>query len=293
MNDELKNLLGKIDSLKKTLDSARPLLNETILNAINIEYTYDSNRIEGNTLTLRETDIVINKGLTIGGKSMREHLEANNHYEAILYIRDLVKDDALAKAFEMAKQKIRPTRLSGFLGVKAYRLYVEVLKNDYNAVGRTFCDAIKGIHAIVLRGIDRDNAGKYRSVPVAISGSRHTPPQPWQVPKLKEDLQHWIQKEAQTLHPVIFAAEIHERIATIHPFIDGNGRTARLLMNLVLLQNGYTITNIPGDAESRLSYYNALEKCNLDRDKTEFLNFIAEHVKTSLESMLKKLGTKP
>jgi cell filamentation protein, protein adenylyltransferase len=252
MNKELKNLLGKIDSLQQTLDSARPLLNETILNAIDIEYTYDSNRIEGNTLTLRETDIVINKGLTIGGKSMREHLEANNHYEAILYIRDLIKDE---------------TQISEKL--------------------------IKDIHAIILRGIDRDNAGKYRSVPVAISGSRHLLPQPWQVPKLMEELSLWIQEEANKLHPVIFAAEIHERIATIHPFIDGNGRTARLLMNLVLLQNGYPITNIPGDTESRLSYYNALEKCNLDEDKTDFLLLIAGCVSAGIISFVQKLGVKP
>jgi len=132
MNHELEKLLHDIDELKHTLDKARPLINEHILQTIDIEYTYDSNRIEGNTLTLRETDIVVNKGLTIDGKSIREHLEANNHYEAIVYIRNL-------------------------------------------------------------------------------------------------------------------AAEIHERIATIHPFINGNGRTARLIMNLTLLQNGDVITNIPGD----------------------------------------------
>ncbi|MDT8444632.1 MAG: Fic family protein [Desulfuromonadales bacterium] len=252
MNKKLSKLLDEIDQLKEKLDASRPLLSQSLLAAIDIEYTYDSNRIEGNTLTLRETDIVINQGLTIGGKSMREHLEANNHYEAILYIRDLIKDDA------PISEKL-----------------------------------IKDIHAIVLRGIDRDNAGRYRAVPVAISGSRHTPPQPWQVPKLMEDLQHWMQKAAGTLHPVIFAAEIHERIATIHPFIDGNGRTARLLMNLSLLQNGYTITNIPGDTENRLSYYNALEKCNLDEDKTDFLLLIAAYVYSSMATIVQKLGVKP
>ncbi len=249
MTDELKNILAKIDSLKQILDSSRPLLNETIVNAIDIEYTYESNRIEGNTLTLRETDIVINKGLTIGGKSMREHLEANNHYEAILYIRDLIKKDTLISE-----------------------------------------NLIKAIHAIILRGIDRDNAGKYRTLPVSISGSRHLPPQPWQVPKLMENLSHWIQDEAETLHPVVVAAELHERIATIHPFIDGNGRTARLLMNLALLQNGYPIANIAGDAESRLIYYNALEKCNIDEDKTDFLLLIASYVFTSLTTLVQKLG---
>jgi len=179
MNSRIDYLLTQIDALKQKLDVSRPLLNETILQAIDIEYTYNSNRIEGNTLTLRETDLVINKGLTIGGKSMREHLEAVNHYEAIALIKEFVTAD------NMLNENI-----------------------------------IKDIHSLVLRGIDRENAGKYRSVPVAISGSRHEPPQPWQVPKLMEDLNFWIQEEAENLHPVIFAAEIHERIATIHPFID-------------------------------------------------------------------------
>lgn len=249
MNSRIKHLLTRIDALKQKLNASRPLLNETILQAIDIEYTYNSNRIEGNTLTLRETDLVINKGLTIGGKSMREHLEAVNHYEAIALIKEFVTAD------NMLNENI-----------------------------------IKDIHSLVLRGIDRKNAGKYRSVPVAISGSRHEPPQPWQVPNLMEDLNFWIQEEAENLHPVIFAAEIHERIATIHPFIDGNGRTARLLMNLVLLQNGYTIASISGDTESRLAYYNALEKCNLDQDKTDFMVLITEYVYDSMEKLVRKLG---
>ena len=125
---------------------------------------------------------------------------------------------------------------------------------------------------------------------MAISGSRHEPPQPWQVPKLMEDLNFWIQEEAENLHPVIFSAEIHEKIATIHPFIDGNGRTARLLMNLVLLQNGYTIASISGDTESRLAYYNALEKCTLNQNKTDFMVLITEYVYDSMEKLVRKLG---
>ena len=249
MNNRIKHLITRIDELKQKLDTSRPLLNKTILQAIDIEYTYNSNRIEGNTLTLRETDLVINKGLTIGGKSMREHLEAVNHYEAIAFIKELVTAGSILNE-----------------------------------------NIIKDIHSLVLRGIDRENAGKYRSVPVSISGSRHEPPQPWQVPKLMEDLNFWIQEEAENLHPVIFAAEIHERIATIHPFIDGNGRTARLLMNLVLLQNGYTIANISGDTENRLAYYNALEKCNLNQDKTDFMVLITEYVYNSMEKLVRKLG---
>ena len=248
-HSKLALLLADIDHLQQQLNAVRPLLNQTILEALDIEYTYDSNRIEGNTLTLRETDIVINKGLTVGGKTMREHLEATNHYEAILYIKELVEQ----------REKITES-------------------------------LIKNIHALILRGIDRENAGRYRSVPVAIAGSRYTPPQPWQVPKLMEDFICWLQHESAEWHPVLVAAEAHERIASIHPFIDGNGRTARLLMNLILLQQGYTITSIPGDTQNRLAYYDALEQGNLGKDKLVFYLLIANYVHKSLHAMVAKLG---
>ncbi len=248
----MNKLLQEIDELKKKLDEIRPLLGGRVQEALDIEYTYESNRIEGNTLTLRETDLVINKGLTIGGKSMQEHLEAINHYEAIHYIRDLVKN------------KIQLTE-----------------------------KVIKEIHAIILRGIDRDNAGKYRNIPVAISGSKFTPPQPYIVPKLMEEYGFWLGSEATALHPVMYAAEAHERLVSIHPFIDGNGRTSRLVMNLVLLQKGYLIANIPGDTESRLTYYSALEKCNLQNNKTDFLKLIAGIVLKNLRELLERIGNNP
>lgn len=246
---ELDSLLAQIDALKVRLDAARPLTSEQLQRALDIEYTYESNRIEGNTLTLRETDLVINKGLTVGGKSMREHLEAINHYEAILYIRDLAAQGALLTEREL-----------------------------------------RTIHALVLRGIDRDNAGRYRSLPVMIAGSRRVPPQPWAVPKLMEDYGLWLAGESLKLHPVVRAAEAPERPVTIHPFIDGNGRTARLVMNLILLANGYAIANIPGDTDSRGAYYDALEKVNLESDKTDFINLIAKHVLHAMQTLLERLG---
>jgi Fic family protein len=247
--NELEILLARIEAMKLRLDACRPLSGEQVQLALDIEYTYESNRIEGNTLTLRETDLVINKGLTVAGKSMREHLEAINHYEAILYIRDLA-----TRQIALDEREIR------------------------------------SIHALVLRGIDRDNAGKYRTVPVLISGSRHTPPQPWQVPKLMEDLGLWLAHDAPALHPVIRAGEAHERLVTIHPFIDGNGRTARLAMNLILLAAGYPVANIPGNTDSRMAYYGALEKSNLEGDKSDFLALIAGYVLKSGEDLLQRLG---
>lgn len=247
--DDLNAMLSEIDRLKAQLDALRPLDNSSIAEALAVEYTYESNRIEGNTLTLRETDLVIHKGLTVAGKSMREHLEAINHYEAVLFLRELVQ------------QTIPLTE-----------------------------SLVKQLHALVLRGIDRDNAGRYRTVPVSISGSRHMPPQPWQVPKLIEDCFVFYADQRRALHPVILAAEMHERIVTIHPFIDGNGRTSRLAMNLILLQQGYPIANIPGDMDSRLAYYSALESCNLGEDKEPFHRLIADYVLAAAKHWLKVVG---
>jgi len=243
---ELSKLLQKSDELKKRLDKQRDWNQKAVQDALNIEYTYDSNRIEGNTLTLRETDLIIHKGLTIGGKPLREHLEAINHYEAVELIRDLA-------------QKKAPFSTSTLLT----------------------------LHGLILRSIDKINAGKYRSVPVMISGSQHTPPQPWQINKLMEDYFIFYQTEQERQHPIQLAAELHERLVTIHPFIDGNGRTARLVMNLILLQKGYPIAIIQGDSESRLAYYAALEKCNLENDKTEFHRLIAQIVIDSQQRLLK------
>lgn len=245
---DLNTLLVDIDALKARLDRLRPLTSAQLQQALDIEYTYESNRIEGNTLTLRETDLVINKGLTIGGKSMREHLEAINHYEAILYIRDLVE-----KGVDLDEREVR------------------------------------NIHSLVLHGIDRNNAGRYRNVPVRISGSRYEPPQPWAVPKLMEEYGFWLISE-EVQHPVIRAAQAHERLVTIHPFIDGNGRTARLVMNMILLRHGYPIANIPGDTQNRLAYYAALESANLSSDNTEFVLLIAQHVLHSAQAWLRILG---
>lgn len=241
----LQKLLAEIDAAKARLDALRIGNNPALIHALDIEYTFESNRIEGNTLTLRETGLVIDKGLTVGGKSMREHLEAINHYEAVVLLRELVQ----------AK-----TALSESL--------------------------VKQLHGLILRGIDRENAGRYRGLPVLIAGSRHTPPQPWQVPQLMEECFRFYEGQCAQLHPVQLAAEMHERIVTIHPFIDGNGRTSRLVMNLILLQNGYPIATIPGDTENRLAYYAALEAVNLEGKKEPFVLLIGGMVLSAANRLL-------
>lgn len=244
----LQRKLAAIDELKESWQSHQPL-NQLQLNRMKdffrIEYTFESNRIEGNTLTLQETALVVNEGLTIGGKSMQEHLEAMNHAEAVDFIA------ALATNGEDLNRR-----------------------------------SLLELHSIILRGIDRENAGRYRKVPVRISGSRHEPPQPWQLDKLTEDYFHHYLRQKNSLHPVLLAAEMHERLVSIHPFIDGNGRTARLVMNLILLRNGYTIANLKGDNASRMAYYQALEKVQVDNEPVVFYQLVTDAVESSLHAHL-------
>ncbi len=238
--------LKKIDQLKAQLNELRANQSEKVTNAFDIEYTYESNKIEGNTLTLQETALVVEKGLTIGGKTLNEHLEAINHTHAIEFIKSIAQ----------RKEPINE---------------------------RLICE----IHALILKGIDDRNAGKYRSVPVMISGAKHTPPQPYKVPLLMEELIQFYNENKDNLHPIVLSAEMHERLVTIHPFIDCNGRTSRLLMNLILLQNGYPIAILKGDAESRLKYYNALEVAQTENNKEPFINLIIENVKETIQRIIK------
>ena len=235
----LHEIRTQIDELKARLASARPLPKAAlhkIEEALAIEYTYESNRIEGNTLTLQETALVIEEGLTIGGKSLREHLEAINHNEAIAFIKDIAQ-------------------------------------GEEPITERT----ILQIHALILRGIDRQNAGRYRTVPVLISGSRHVPPQPYLIEKQMEDfLLRFREMENESIHPVDIAAYLHDELVRIHPFIDGNGRTSRLLMNLYLLRHGYVMVLLKGDAESKLAYYKALETSHVDKNPAPFRQLVEE-----------------
>lgn len=245
ISKNLQSILDEIDEMKKQLDSYREFDSYRIAQALELEYTFESNRIEGNTLTLRETDLVINEGLTISGKSMREHLEAINHVEAIGYIKQLIEKNFPFNEREMLS-----------------------------------------IHNLILRGIIPEDAGRYRRVQVMIKGSAHMPPQPFIVPKEMENYFIWYEENKTKLHPIILAAEMHERLVTIHPFIDGNGRTSRLIMNLILLQHGYVIANIKGDYESRMRYYQSLENAQTTGNKEDFLILIASIEKDCIERYL-------
>ena len=223
---------SEVDKLNKKLNSLRPLPKAALYSlkeSINLEWIYNSNGIEGNTLTLKETKVVL-EGITVGGKSLKEHLEVINHENAIQFLEDLIKD----------KEPI----------------------SEWN---------IKNIHQLILRGIDDKNAGKYREKNVRITGAEHIPPDYLMVRELMEKLISNY-KEWDKYHPIIKASLLHGEFVKIHPFIDGNGRTARLLMNLSLMNSGYLPIIIK--KEDRLVYYNALDKAHTTNDYTDFIKII-------------------
>lgn len=206
--------------------------------------TYTSNAIEGNTLTRRETALVVEKGLTVGGKSLVEHLEATNH----------------AHALDFVKQQVG--------------------QETQTVSGRD----ILQIHDIILKGVDDAHAGHYRNVLVRILGSSVVLPNPIKVPDLMDGFCDWLAEE-NNLHPVELAAEAHYRLVTIHPFVDGNGRIARLLMNMMLMQHGYPPTIIR--KRDRLAYIIALEKAQTGGAKDDYFSLITKSVGRSLEIFLK------
>jgi len=239
----------KLDALKSRLDGFRPLPGAVVRNLheeLVLQWTYNSNAIEGNTLTLKETKVAL-EGITVGGKTLREHFEAINHREAILFVEDLAGAGNVLTEFD-----------------------------------------IKSVHQLVLKNIDADNAGKYRGVNVLISGARHRPMDALQVPQAMADFVAWLESDGQALHPVERAARTHAEFVKIHPFVDGNGRTSRLLMNLELLKAGFPAAVI--SVSRRLAYYEALDLAHCEGDYEPFLQLVSEAVEESFEPYWWALG---
>lgn len=238
----------QLDLLKSRLDAHRPLPEAVVKNLredLALRWTYNSNAIEGNTLTLQETKVVL-EGVTVGGKSIREHLEATNHAEAINLVYELVaKNEPLSE--------------------------------------RT----IKEIHALVLKGIDDQNAGTYRNVNVTISGAEHTPPDFLHLQEEMTTFMKWYE-EAGAMHPVERVARVHVDFVKIHPFVDGNGRTSRLLMNLELMRSGFP--PVVFKTAERLAYYQALEIACVQQDYTPFLEMTEKLVQESFAPYWFALG---
>lgn len=244
----MDELLKRIDQKKQRLDTLQPLPDVQIKNLdewYRVELTYTSNAIEGNTLSRRETSLVVDKGLTIQGKSLVEHLEAVNHAEAVDYIKELAKTT-------------KPTDITQ--------------------------DTILEIHRQILNKIDDTNAGRYRSLPVRVAGSTTVFPNHMQVAKLMAKFITDLHKIAKTQHPCLIAAFGHFTLVGIHPFSDGNGRTARLLMNLILEQSGYPPAIIR--KEDRLKYINTLEEGRSSGSLDDFNKLIAEALEHSIDIYL-------
>ena len=227
------------------LDAHRPLTSSTvrkIRREMEVEYIFNSNAIEGNTIKLRETQLILERGLTIKGRSLREHLEVRNHPRAIKYLETMTR--------------------------RALR------ERD-----------ILVLHQIIMKGID-DEAGIFRIAEVRIAGAEFIPPPAYEVANLIRKLVDWCNRDPDELRPIELAAILHHRFVWIHPFHDGNGRVARLLMNLVLIRTGYPIAAILNVDRSK--YYDSLNKAD-NQDPTSFVNFVASAVERSLDLYLRAL----
>lgn len=238
-----EELFAEVDALKAELDKRRPLTQgelQRLREEFLIEYTYNSNAIEGNTLTLQETALVL-EGITIDKKPLKDHLEAVGHRDAFLYVQNLVKSNV------------------------------------------PFSESIiKQIHTLVL--IDRpEDRGVYRRIPVRIMGAYHVPSDPVLVPEQMENLVAEFVGNKK-LHPIERVALFHLKFEGIHPFVDGTGRTGRLILNLMLMQAGYPPINVKYSDRKR--YYEVFDSFYRDNKTDTMLNLITEQLIEQLKRYL-------
>lgn len=239
-------MLDRIRAKKQKLDTLRPLSPETLAQLehwYDIELTYTSNAIEGNTLTRQETAIVLEKGLTVRGKPLKDHLEAVDHLEALRFVRELVKEKS------------------------------PIEESD-----------IREIQRLVVGSTLKSEAGRYSQYPRRIAGSQVIFPNPVKIPTLMEAFGQWL---SQSLDSPETALEAHLRLVSIHPFSDGNGRTTRLLMNLILMRAGYPPLVIR--PEDRPDYLDALEAFQLKEEREHYNSFMLGRLEASLDDYLRFL----
>lgn len=234
---ELDNLLSELNKYRPLQEDEIKRLRDDIL----VDYTYNSNAIEGNTLTLDETALVLKEGITIGEKPLKDHLEAIGHRDAFYYVEELVKD------------KISISE-----------------------------SVIRNIHALVLMN-NRENRGIYRKVPVRVR-SEYVPPQPWEVPIKMEQLVKKYNGDWNNLHIIEKTALFHLSFESIHPFIDGNGRTGRLLLNLELMKNSYPVINIK--FTDRRRYYDCFSDFHKTGKADKMTSFIAEYEMAAVKHLI-------
>ncbi|MCL2088422.1 MAG: Fic family protein [Oscillospiraceae bacterium] len=242
------DILNKADIYKDEISRLRPFEGD-ILRQIRDYYriglTWSSNALEGNSLTEMETKVLLEDGLTIGGKPLRDTLEAVGHSLAYDYMFSLLRERKIT------------------------------------------IEDIKSLHHLFFRSIDQKNAGVWREVPVIVTGTDYVFPAPSELENLMTDLGRWIEEERDTMHPVRFAAMLHLRFVTIHPYIDGNGRVARLLMNTALIQDGYMLAVVPPIL--RTVYMSYIRRYQQKGDAESFCNLIAEQVVESQKDIMRLL----
>lgn len=244
---EFESIFTRIENKKAELNKRRPLTKgevDRLRQEFLVEFTYNSNAIEGNTLTLKETEAVINDNVTIGGKPLKDHLEVIGHKEAYEYVLRLVEDKI------MFSERV-----------------------------------IKEIHSLVLADKPEDK-GVYRRIPVKIAGSLHTPTQPYEIQGLMKNLMLEL-KQMQNMHTVERAALFHLKFESIHPFVDGNGRCGRLLLNFDLIKNGYPNINIKFTDRQR--YYDCFNDYHLNNNHGMMVVLIAEYVEDMIDRYLNVL----
>lgn len=243
--NEMQDVYDRLAQKRDALQSKRPLSGnvlQKIKEDLFIEWTYNSNSIEGNTLTLQETKIVLQEGMTVKGKSLREHFETTNHYDAIEYLETLVKQ-------------------------------------NYTLKERDILD----IHYVVLSKIEKEFAGRYRNGGVRIIGAIFLPPNALKVNDLMYKLVCWVNENPEQLNSIALASIFHHRFVHIHPFFDGNGRTVRLIMNLLLMKEGYPPAIILKN--DRKKYYTALNQANKGNYQ-KLLLLVAQALERSLNIYL-------
>ncbi|MBK6567008.1 MAG: Fic family protein [Saprospiraceae bacterium] len=249
INNELDIVLKRISSKKRILDSKRPFpvsVVDRLRQDFITEWTYHSNNIEGNTLTASETKMILEDGITVGGKTLREHFEVVNHQKAIVFLEELVNNNI-------------PMR----------------------------CMDILTIHRLVMTNVLDDFAGRLRPGMVRIIGANFTPPNASKVSALLDDLADFVVKNEKELDPAVLATLFHHRFVWIHPFNDGNGRTVRLAMNLILMRAGYPPAFIL--AQDRKKYINALNNANTGDYQKLFL-MMFQAIERSLNLYINALG---
>lgn len=251
LSDIMNNqkIIQRVLEKKQVLDSKRPLPKAVLRNlkeSLSVEWTYNSNAIEGNSLSLRETQLVLREGMTIKGKSLREHFEAKNHEKAIEYLGEIVQ--------------------------LKYRLSEKDIFH---------------IHSLVLNGIEEEFAGRYRNGQVRIVGANFIPPNYLKIDELMKELVAAINKNPEKTDLITLAAKTHHKFVWIHPFFDGNGRSARLIMNLLLMKYGFPPAVILKN--DRKKYYEALNRANKG-DYEKIILLIAQAVERSLDIYLEACG---